>query len=76
MSTVKMHQGAVAEAGRQHDAGDELRAAQEAFDRLKASSRQVGLDLRLASPAALALGLRMALDGVQDVLAHLDRLPG
>ena len=67
-------QGAVGEAERRHETSDELRAAREALERLKASTRQVGRDIRLASPAALALGLGTSLEEARGVLTHLERL--
>src|SRR5579859_4135520 len=44
---------------------------QTAFEELKASFRQVGLDLRLASEPALRVGLETVIDAARDVLAVL-----
>lgn len=47
--------------------------AQAAMESLRAAARQVGLDIRLASPAALALGLRTSLELAQRALQALDK---
>jgi hypothetical protein len=66
-------QGAVSEAARTQGPNDELRAAEAGLETLKATTRQVGLDIRLASERALAVGLRMALESAAEVLNALDR---
>lgn len=47
--------------------------AEEALQRLKATARQVGADIRLASPAALTLGLQAALDEALRAVDALER---
>jgi hypothetical protein len=64
-------QGLVGEARRAHGETDEVREAEQALERLKASARRVGLDIRLASEPALLIGLQTAL---QDAAKTLDRL--
>lgn len=67
-------QAAVTEAARSLAESDGARQAQDALDLLKASSRQVGLDIRLASEPALRVGLQIALQHALDTLDALDRL--
>ena len=63
-------QGAVAERARS-GAGPDSTDLEALLERLKSELRQVGFDIRLASEAALAIGLQTALG---DALAILDRL--
>jgi hypothetical protein len=52
---------------------DAVLQAEDALGRLKADSRQVGADIRLASETALAMGLRTALSDALQVIAALER---
>jgi hypothetical protein len=63
-------QGAVSEAAR---SGADVTEAQRFLDALKATARQVGLDIRLASPEALQIGLQTALEQAEEVLQALPR---
>lgn len=65
--------GVVARAARERGDTPEVMEAQRAMAALRASARQVGFDLRLASPAALAVGLRTALEHALQALDALDR---
>lgn len=67
-------QGAVSEARRARPASEEARAAEAAFDRLRAGARRVGLDIRLASEPALQLGLQEALKSASETLDRLQHL--
>ena len=62
-------QGAVSEAGR---AGDDVPAARESLDALKATARQVGLDIRLATPEALQMGLQTAVEQAAETVQRLE----
>lgn len=73
-TVVGQLQGAVGESTRAHGETEEARMAALAFERLKASSRKVGLDIRLASERALLLGLQDALRSVEETLDWLQRL--
>jgi hypothetical protein len=66
-------QGAV--LTRRREVGDtaDVRGAEAGLDRLKAESRQVGADMRLASADALKLGLDTALQEAMDVISILQR---
>ena len=66
-------QGAV--GARRRELGDtpQVREAETALEGVKASSRQVGADIRLASEDALALGLRTTIDGALEVIGLLER---
>ncbi len=66
-------QGAVGEARRASNHQDTVEQAEATLIELKGSLRQVGLDIRLASPPALAFGLQSA---VGSALATLDHLQG
>jgi hypothetical protein len=61
-------QGAVSEAAR---AGQDVTEAQQSLDALKATARQVGLDIRLASPEALQIGLQTAVEQAEETLGLL-----
>jgi len=67
-------QGAVSEARRASDNHDMVDRAEAALTEAKGNLRQVGLDIRLASPAALALGLRSAVGSALEALDHLQRM--
>ena len=66
-------QGLVSERLRRSDQTEALRAAQEPLEQLKSTVRQVGLDIRLASEAALQVGLQRALECAFEVLDLLER---
>lgn len=66
-------QASVAERGRSGGENREMDGARQALDALKGSARQVGHDIRLASPAALQLGLRVSLEYADEVLEQLRR---
>ena len=63
-------QGAVNEATR---SGEDVGAAQQALDALKATARKVGLDIRLASPEALQIGLQTAMEQAEEVIDALEQ---
>lgn len=54
-------QGAVGACRREGGSIEAVEEAEAALQRLKASARRVGADIRLASPGALTLGLQTAL---------------
>lgn len=64
-------QAAVAAAERARGDVQSVRDARAALDTLKATQRRVGLDIRLSSPAALALGLEHAIHSALEVIAQL-----
>ena len=64
-------QGAVNGVARAHGETSELRSAQASFESFASSLRQVGFDIRLASPAALQIGLQAALEHALEALDHL-----
>lgn len=66
-------QGAVSLAQRTHGETPPIQFAQTHLEQLKAIARQVGLDIRLASEAALLLGLQSALDEAFQVLDQLEQ---
>lgn len=66
-------QAAVGECLRANPQRNEARQAGAAFDRHRAQSRQVGLDIRLASPSALSMGLQAALESAEEALSWLAR---
>lgn len=66
-------QGLVSERSRAVGQTGALRAAQELLEQLKATVRQVGLDIRLASEPALQVGLQRALECTLEVLDLLER---
>jgi len=63
-------QGAVSEAAR---AGQDVTEAQQSLAALKATARQVGLDIRLASPEALQIGLQTAVEQAEETICLLDK---
>ena len=62
---------AVREAERQ-DGSRASNSARASLEEAKATARQVGLDIRLASPAALSFGLRRTLDAIHETLDRLN----
>lgn len=64
-------QAAVAERARLHGESDTLHAAEASFQALKASRKQVGVDIRLASEPALRLGLQTAIEQALETLARV-----
>jgi hypothetical protein len=48
--------------------------ARLALDQMKASLRAVGLDIRLASPPSIAIGLETVLETTFETLARLQRI--
>lgn len=69
-------QGAVHEAARRRAPDAALSGPEESFERFKRSARQVGLDIRLASPAALQVGLQTALAYARETLRRLEAETG
>jgi hypothetical protein len=67
-------QGAVGEARRASNNHDAVKQAEATLIELKGSLRQVGLDIRLASPPALAFGLQSAVESALATLDHLQRM--
>lgn len=67
-------QGVVNDAIRSYGASEETRAAEASLARVKSSVRQVGLDIRLSSEAALSMGLQTALESACETLDWLDRI--
>lgn len=67
-------QGLVSARVRGHEESNEARLARESLERFKAQTRQVGLDIRLASEPALLLGLQTALETATETIEHLRRL--
>lgn len=67
-------QGAVHDAGRSGGARDNLTAAQASFEEFRRSVRQVGFDIRLASPAALQVGMQTALDHARRTMELLENV--
>ncbi len=65
--------GALNEEIRIHGHAPRMLQAQREFDSMSKIVRQVGFDLRLASPPALRLGLQTALAGAIHLLDVLDR---
>jgi hypothetical protein len=65
-------QGAVSTRRREIGETAQVREAEAALERLKASSRQVGADIRLASESALAIGLRTALNEALGAIEQLE----
>ena len=49
------------------------RCAEDALDRLKRTARQIGLDMRLASPAATAIGLQTAMESARETIDCLEQ---
>ncbi|HZS93473.1 MAG TPA: hypothetical protein VFA78_01640 [Chloroflexota bacterium] len=47
-------------------------AARASLEEAKATARQVGLDIRLSSPAALSFGLQRTLDAIRETLDRLN----
>lgn len=68
-------QGALNEAIRTGGTKPQTQAAEASFEQLKNSVRQVGFDIRLASPAALQVGMLTALDHAVHTLDCLDENP-
>lgn len=66
-------QGLVAEAVRRAPADETVSRAEASLADLKAVARQVGLDIRLASPGALTMGLLTALERAEETLGWLER---
>jgi hypothetical protein len=66
-------QGAVGTRLRDIGSTPDALEASAALDRLKADSRRVGADIRLASEAALSLGLRVALSDALAAVSALER---
>jgi hypothetical protein len=66
-------QGAVGARRREIGGVPDVVAAEAALERLKADSRRVGADIRLASEGALSLGLRTALTDALDAVSALER---
>lgn len=64
-------QGAVNDARRHSDQTPATLAAQGSFDEFKRTVRQVGFDIRLASPAALQVGMQTALNHALETLEQL-----
>ena len=64
-------QGALNDAQRHSGQTPETLAAQVSFDELRRTVRQVGFDIRLASPTALQVGLQTALEQALETLDHL-----
>jgi hypothetical protein len=60
---------------RRRETGDtpDVIAADAALERLKAGSRQVGADIRLASESALAIGLRTTVEAALQAIDALQR---
>jgi len=73
VTVVGQLQGAVGESSRAHGETEEARMAERSFERLKSSSRKVGLDIRLASEAALLVGLQDSLQSAFETLDWLER---
>jgi hypothetical protein len=67
-------QGMVSTARREHGETAELRSAEEALDRLKTGVRKVGLDIRLASEPALAIGVQTSIDNALETLGWLEQI--
>ena len=74
MPLVGQLQGAVSEAVRGREGTDALNEAQATLEQLKASSRQVGLDIRLSSDTALLMGLQAILESAYATLDALERI--
>jgi hypothetical protein len=66
-------QGALSRWTRAHGDEEDAQPLQTTFDELKASVRQVGLDIRLASEGALAMGLRVSLERAEELLDRLEQ---
>jgi hypothetical protein len=64
-------QGAVGDARREAGDTPAVQTAASALERLKAEVRQIGLDIRLASPQALLIGLQTALASAEETVAAL-----
>jgi hypothetical protein len=64
-------QGALNDALRRNGPTPETLAAQASFEDLRRTVRQVGFDIRLATPAALQVGMQTALSHAQETLDHL-----
>lgn len=73
VTTAGQLQGAVHERRRVAGETQALRDAETALDAMQAGVRQVGMDIRLASEAALRLGLESCLAEAYAVLDALDR---
>lgn len=65
-------QGAVHEAARTSGTATRTVAAETSLTQLKSSVRQIGFEIRLASPAALQIGLQTALGHAIQTLQWLD----
>ena len=63
-------QGAVSASIRERGAAQPL---QQQLEELKTTVRQVGLDIRLASEGALAMGLRVSLERAEELLDRLEQ---
>jgi len=60
--------GQIGEVSRLQPQNDAVREATMALERAKRAARQVGLDIRLASPSALAYGIHAAALGAVQAL--------
>ncbi len=66
-------QAVLNDAQRQRGQTPETLAAQASFEELRRSVRQVGFDIRLASPAALQVGMQTAVDYALQSLDRVNR---
>jgi hypothetical protein len=73
-TVVGQLQGMVSTARREHGETADLQSAEEALDRLKSSVRRVGLDIRLASEPALAIGVQTSIDYALEILDRLKQI--
>jgi hypothetical protein len=64
-------QGALHETTRESGPTSRIREAESKFEEFKRTLRQVGFDIRLASPSALQVGMQTALDHALQTLAYL-----
>lgn len=64
-------QGALNDAQRHSGQAPGALAAQASFEELRRAVRQVGFDIRLATPAALQVGMQIALSYAFETLEHL-----
>ena len=65
-------QGAVNDTARAQGETREVQFARASFESFKSSLRRVGFDIRLASPAALQMGLQASLEHALEALDHLE----
>jgi protein involved in temperature-dependent protein secretion len=68
-------QGALHDALRAGGMTPQVRAAEQSFEQFKRTLRQVGFDIRLASPSALQVGMQTALDHALQTLTYLEDEP-